>query len=293
MFYYFIVVLSVIGTAAVFSLNKIYQLKAGDGVINGVKKNIPMTIIICLMFFFMNGMKLHINLFTFIMAFLMAVFSVFSVIVYYKGYANGSISVFTMFQMQGGMMLPFIYGVFYGNKLSAFAIIGIFLMIISLIIPFYKEKIRFSKSFTILCVFIFIINGGISIVSYIYSNNKQALNLYDYLILYNILNACISIVTYFVLKSKNKFATVLKHDKNTLSLLWILIISVSVVSGFSYYLQLLGASHLPAVALYPMITGGAVIFTTIAGRILFKEKLSLKSYKGIIITAIATLFFIF
>ena len=51
---------------------------------------------------------------------------------------------------------------------------------------------------------------------------------------------------------------------------------VAATGGGSYLLQLIGAEHLPATVLYPMVTGGTIIFTAVAGRVFFKEKISKK-----------------
>ena len=37
-----------------------------------------------------------------------------------------------------------------------------------------------------------------------------------------------------------------------------------------------GAKFLPASVLYPVITGGSVVFSAITGRVLFKERISLR-----------------
>lgn len=59
--------------------------------------------------------------------------------------------------------------------------------------------------------------------------------------------------------------------------------------GVSYLFQLIGAAQLPATVLYPMITGGTIIPTTLADRVVFREKLSVRLYIAVGICFAATL----
>ena len=70
------------------------------------------------------------------------------------------------------------------------------------------------------------------------------------------------------------------------------ILGAAAIGGISYLLQLIGARTLPATALYPMVTGGAIIFSAIAGRVFFKEKLSRQQLWGIGLSFIGTLLFL-
>ena len=303
MIYYLMVLGAAVSIAAVFVLNKIYQNKVGTSMSEAVKKNIPTAFVTAALFFSMAGFKFRFNAFTLLMAAILAVLFLVSVLVCYKGYAKGSISLFTMFQMQGGMLLPFIYGIFYGNNVSPFAIIGIIVMILSLIIPFFREKQSFSIIFILLCGSVFFINGGVSIGSYIFSNSPNGTSIFDFLVLNNLISGIFSIVLYAVMRRKypkqNNEGVVADSEVQNSSVqknsvvLWLLIVSSAILNGISFYLQLVGAVHLPAVALYPMITGGTVIFTTLAGLFIFKEKLNIKSIVGILLTFAATILFVF
>jgi multidrug transporter EmrE-like cation transporter len=64
------------------------------------------------------------------------------------------------------------------------------------------------------------------------------------------------------------------------------------ISGISYLLQLTGAKELPATVLYPMVTGGCIIFSALSGRIFFKEKLSTYQLVSIGLCFVGTLLFL-
>ena len=71
-----------------------------------------------------------------------------------------------------------------------------------------------------------------------------------------------------------------------------LLLMSSVADGISYMLQLIGAVSLPASVLYPFITGGGVVFTSLADVVLFHEKLSKRQVIGVLACFIGTLFFL-
>ena len=62
--------------------------------------------------------------------------------------------------------------------------------------------------------------------------------------------------------------------------------------GISYLLQLTGAAELPATVLYPMVTGGSIIFSALSGRVFFKEKLSVYQLVSIGLCFVGTLLFL-
>ena len=65
-----------------------------------------------------------------------------------------------------------------------------------------------------------------------------------------------------------------------------------IISGISYLLQLTGAAQLPATVLYPMVTGGSIIFSALSGRVFFREKLSVYQLVSIGLCLVGTLLFL-
>ena len=67
----------------------------------------------------------------------------------------------------------------------------------------------------------------------------------------------------------------------------------AVVSGAGYLLQLFGAVKLDASVLYPIVTGGTVVLSTLFAWGVYKEKPTLPITLGITLTAVATVLFAF
>ena len=75
--------------------------------------------------------------------------------------------------------------------------------------------------------------------------------------------------------------------------LWVNLSLSAVLSAVGYLMQLIGAAHLPAVAIYPIVTGGVVVLTALAGLAFFRERLSVKGWVSIALTFGATVLFMF
>jgi len=72
----------------------------------------------------------------------------------------------------------------------------------------------------------------------------------------------------------------------------LLIIGVALAGGISYLLQLTGAKELPASVLYPIVTGGSIVFSAILGKIFFKEILTKYQLFGILLCFMGTCLFL-
>lgn len=283
-------------------LDKYYQ-KCVIGLNNvecAIRKSIPGSLLCAVLFFAIGGFRLQFSLFSFLIGIGLSVLNLCSTLVCFKAYEKGNVSLFTMFRMQGGMLLPFLYGIVFAENIPTdFQIIGIFVMVISLLIPnisFKKEERRASILYTLLCVAIFLINGGISIVSYIQSNSPNGIDSNSFLTLYQLENFVLFLLVYVVwclVKKDNLVFNPPKRERKQTLLLWGCIFIVAIISAVGYLLQLIGAANLPAVAVYPVVTGGTVVLTAVSGLVLFKEKLDLKGYIGVIMTFIATVLFVF
>lgn len=299
--YYLMLLAAVAGIAASFGMGKAYQsfTKETFGVV--LRKIIPMSLLEGLLFWGMNGFQLHFSGFSFWMALVISLVAIISAVVAFFGYANGSIAVFTMFQMVGGMLLPFIYGIWYGNEVTAFRVVGIILLLASVLCPFFGQKEnnasvrKLTPKFLALCVSIFFLNGGISIISYIHSNSEAASDANSYLIMKALITTgiCLLLFVGYLLTPKGRGDLFSNVTPTVRIWMIVLLVGMSVADGVSYYLQLISAEYLPAVALYPIVTGGTMILTALVGRLFFREKISRMSAIGIGLAFVATFLFMF
>lgn len=304
--YYLLVLLAVIGLAVNFCLTKLYQNKTGTGFRISVLFNIITGAFTALLFFFINGFTngfaLHFTPFSWLMAALLLLFCGSYALIGFKIIAMGNIAVYTLFLMLGGMMLPYFFGLlFLEETFSYLRLAGLLLMVVAIALSGIsndkKQKHRSSWLFFVLCMIVFCLNGGGSIVSKIHQlpeNEFRAVASPVFVMMAGIIRVIIFSLIYLGIRL---------HDRNLpkeqrpepIKLSWSVIaimLASSAADGASYLCQLAGASHLPATVLYPMVTGGSVVLTALAGRIFFKQKLSIPATIGIVLCFAATLFFL-
>lgn len=292
--YYLLALLADVGIAGSFSLSKVYRDRVPYSIKSISEKIMVTTLLSAVILFAMQGFTLEINGYTLFMAVIMNIIGICSEVVCFTAYGKGKISLFTVFQMQGGMLLPFLYGVIFGDKITIPRMIGIVIMTISLILtvaPNNKgKKQEVTKSFVLLCCAIFFINGLVSIGSYLYSNNEMTLGPANFLIIKALMLGSFAAVIWTANVFRKKEKPIQLKERIIRSTV---LLGSTVVDNGTYFLQLVSAAHLPSTVLYPVVTGGTVIFTAVAGRIFFKEKHTLKEILGFALSFLAILLFAF
>ncbi|MBQ7320353.1 MAG: hypothetical protein IJW97_09315 [Clostridia bacterium] len=305
--YYLLVLVAVIGLAVNFSLTKIYQNRTGTGFRISVLFNVITGAFTAVVFFFingfMNGFSFPITPFSLLMAVLMTLFCGSYTIIGFKIISMGDIAIYTLFLMLGGMMLPYFYGLlFLDEAFSPLRLIGLLLMIVSIVLSgtdnkSADEKKKSSKLFFLLCAVVFCLNGCVSITSKIHQlpeNAADAITPQGFVMLAAIVRVIVFSVLYIGIRLHDKKLPPESRPapiRITPGILGIVLAS-ALVDGVSYLLQLIGAAQLPATVLYPLVTGGSVILTALAGLLLFREKPGKRATVGIILCFISTFFFL-
>ena len=138
---YILVGLSVIGIAVQFSLQKIYQLKFGKTFAAVVSFSMLVGLVTCLYFLCLNGFKVQYSGFSLLMSVCLAVCVVVNTVTGIFIVSLGKISVFTLFMMFGGMLIPYLYGcIFLDEALTAGSVVGMVLLVGALVMPVLKKE---------------------------------------------------------------------------------------------------------------------------------------------------------
>ncbi|MBQ3636749.1 MAG: hypothetical protein II953_00165 [Clostridia bacterium] len=320
--YYFFILAAVALLALQFSTNKAYGLRRGDGakasLIFGTACGFASALITFVIACLSEG-GFQFTPFSLLMGAVMASLSCAYTLIGFRILALGDMSVFMMFLMLGGMMLPYIFGVtvlgeFRGAEpwRIALRVFGLVLLTVSMVFPVFARKKagRGSGLFVALCAAVFVLNGVASIVSKTHQTAGfwpyPSVNAPSYACLGNLMNGVISAVCLAVVvlgqkrrsaeegepdpRAAEKAKSLLPATTGTIALI---IAANALCNGVSYTLQLVSASKLPASVLYPMVTGGSVVLSAVAGRIFFGEKPDRITLFGLILSFAATFFFLF
>lgn len=272
-----------------FAVNKIYQQKNSTSFKAGMQFNFFLGLFTAIIFFVFCGGTLKFSVFSLIMSIAITVFGIGYNVIGFKILKNSGMSSYTMFLMNGGMIVPYIYGVLFLNEVfSVIRTIGLAFIITAVIIANSEKETKNRKNI-ILCIIVFFLNGFVSVVSKLHQieHTYEIVSATEF-VLYTGLVKCLicGIILLFIPKTEGK-----RTDMKSFGFLPLIALS-AVISGVSYLLQLFGAVDLPATVLYPFITGGSIVLSTIVGKIAFKENLSFKKVFGVIMCFIGTCMFL-
>ncbi len=264
-----------------------------------------------------------IRVYSLIMACLLALCACAYTMLGFRIMKIGSLSVFTAFLMLGGMIVPYLYGVFRLNEpINAARIAGIVIMSVSMFLPLTggrksdrtgeeKPKTKLAV-FCLLCVLVFLLNGSMSVISKVHAAGVLSFESSDpltFAMLGAICSGVISTLIYAVLKLFGKretgvcsldtvapvcepAATEGKGLRIVIRVTLLFIVPAAVFDGFSSFLFQRGAASLPASVMYPIVTGGSIVLTALADYLLFREKPTKIALAGLIITFASTFLFL-
>lgn len=306
---YVLILLAVVGIAIQFSLTKLYQkrttppgLPARDALRHSMRFSLLGSVIAGCFFLALNGFRLNVSLFSLAMAALLSLIGIASGFLGILVLSKGPISIYTLFMMLGGMLLPFLVGVFlWDEPISPFRIVGLIVLVAALFLPILepkKESAKSSRVFFLLCGVIFLLNGATSVFSKTHQTTAGAVDVNSFLVMTNCCNIIVTSVALFFLRKRSGDRS---GDTETAVAVspkgrWLnvgIIVAYAVVSGCAYMFQLIGAVDLDASLLYPMVTGGTIVFSTLAGLLFFRERPGKWTIVSTVVTLGATLLFLF
>ncbi|MCR5262678.1 MAG: hypothetical protein K6D94_02305 [Clostridiales bacterium] len=312
---YLIVLMSVVLLALQFTATKLYQLKFGSSPLSSARFNVivrSVTSVIFLAATLIALRGLQFSGFSLLCAAVTAAACVMYTMLGFVAMRFGPVSVFTMFLMCGGMLLPYLFGVIFLNEtINTARVVGMALMLISLAMPLLDtrsegaEKKKTPAVYWLLCAVIFVLNGFVSIFSKVHQITPTGtVDTIEFVFLGNLCNFVISLIVYLIFRARAKPEPEPHADasedhgrlaaslKSTVPVMIAVCAFTAVFDGVSYFLQLIGAKNLDASVLYPMITGGSIVLSAVAAFIFFKEKPKKFAFIGLIISFAATFLFL-
>jgi len=305
MIYYILLVIAALLFASQFMVQKGYEKSRGKTIKSALVFTIAEGLCAGFIFFALNGFKFEMNSYVLIISLIIGINISVSIIAGIKVMSMGSLQVYTLFLMLGGLILPFLYGViFLEEDLSIFKIIGLILLIVAIFLPVlikkHKEEKEESKgnktAFYILCVVLFILNGLNTILCKVHQLSEYAVSTQMFTASYFFLASVVGTICLLSIFVYEKIKGI--DDKDTYKAI---IHPVSLFFGFLFalvngtgcFLNTYAAKYINAVAQYPIITGGTMVFSAILALIIYKEKLKTVQKIELLLSLIATLLFMF
>ena len=253
MLYYGVLLAAVTMFSFQFLFNGIFEKEYGNGLRAMLVFSAGSSLVGFLILFVINGFRFEFTWFSALMAFLAALDSIGYTYFSLKSLGRINLSLYSMFSMLGGMILPSVVGIlFYNEELTVGKGICYALLMLSLLLSSKKGE---KKSGYIYYMGVFVLNGMSGVLSTIFQNapyEKTSAAGYSMLIALTALVICLVFLPF--VKGSGERLT----KKAVVSMG-----GYGVLCRVGNYLLLIALAHLPASAQYPFVTGGVMIISTV------------------------------
>ncbi len=290
MVYYLLLFMAALLFGSQFMIVKGYERRSGVSVNAAALFSMISGLSGFLIFFAANGFRLVFRGVSVWMALLLAAITVASNVLGIQALARGSIAVYSLFMMLGGMTLPFLVGVlFLKEPLSAVRILGVVLLAAALALPAVSGRKRDGQPpqllFYGLCAILFVLNGMSSVICKLHQIHPDAVETTGFMVLMYGWLFLLSALLYAVTGRKTRVQV--NRQAIVLGMLF------SVVNGTAAFCQLISARHVYASAQFPIITGGTMVFSLLLGFWIYRERPGRAQVGQIGLACIATMLFLF
>ncbi len=303
MFEYFLLFLSVVCFAGQFAFTKSYEQSVKSNLVNTLIMLVLTSLFGALIYLVIGGFKVNFSWFSFKLAVLFA----FIMIPYYllgiKALSLGSLAVYSVFMMLGGMLVPFFYGIiFLKESITLTKVLGAILLTVFIVLQCFAQKNdeqnnieKSSRSkkglFIIVCLLIFFINGLTGVIAKAHEIGSNPVDETSFVTLYSALTLIMSLLALATILLLNKNNDKI-HLKPALKLKPIFIAFLIGASSYTgNFFSLIVAAKVPASVSFPIVSGGVIVLSSIVSRVIYKENVSKTEWASVVGALISIVLF--
>lgn len=279
--YYAIIIFSTVLFSLSFLMNQGFQKLNGSDFEVSLKYALQTGAVSFCIMMILSNFNLEFSWFSLGMAFLNASINVSLSYCGIVSLKTANLSVYSVFMMLGGMVIPSMYGIFFFHE--AFTVgkfICCVLIIISLIFSIEtKENNRKAYKYYIAC---FVLNGLAAVVAKMHQSGSTAVSGQNFIAMSNI----ITIVFCFLYLFFNN-RIMLKIHRGDVQYT----AGGALFNGTGNLLLLIALKHVEASIEYPLVTGGVIIFSAMVTWIAEKQ-ITRKNIFAVIFAFLAAIFVI-
>ncbi len=256
-------------------------------------------------FLVLNKGRLEFTWFSFWIACLFAVDCILCAVFSAKTLSKANLSVYSLFLMLGGMLLPFLYGLANGDKLTIFKGVALACVLLSMVFTLQKEEGKKIDFGTAICfVLIFVTNGLTGVLTYVHQHSMmETVSSSGFLFLCNLVQFVLSglLIVGSYLYKKRKNPTILKEEQaqvtgTSLKKSWCIAIASSIgytlVHSIAMLCTTITAKYVEAGVQFTIITGGSMVMSALLG-LLFSEKVTRKTLVSLVFAVAGTVCIMF
>jgi drug/metabolite transporter (DMT)-like permease len=299
--YYILIILSAVCFSAQFAFTKRYESATEQTPVTSLLMLIATSVFGAMLFLLVGGFRVQCNLRSLFWATFMAGLMIPYYMLGIKVLSLGSLAVYGIFMMLGGLLVPFFYGlVFLREAVSWGKIAGTLVLTACIILQAYtqtngkKEEKKSTKLFLLLCLCIFFINGMTGVVSKAHQIHPTAIDEVSFTVLYCALTALFSAIFLAVQLCIGKK---LEKRAQAKSVLLPKTIGIMALLGFAThtgnFLILKASPFVPASVQFPIISGGTIVLSALVSAFIYKEKVSKNEWLCVAGAFLATFLFAF
>ena len=250
--YYGLMTISVIMFGTTFLFKRKYKEEMGSGADATFISTLIAGVIGLITFLIITKAQFDFTPFTFLMAFLASLNGILFSFCSLKAFDSINLSLYSVFSMLGGMMLPFLHGmIFYNEPLTSGKAVCVIFIVFALLITIEKGK---KKGGFIYYAGVFVLNGMSGVISKIHQSSSFPItNSEAYSIWISIINIVLSVIVLLIIKNKLKKPSVAAILYSAGS---------GILNRIANYLLLIVLTVLPSSVQYPFVTGGTMIVST-------------------------------
>lgn len=299
---YILILLAVACFAAQFAFTKLYEGAAGQTATASLVMLVGTSLVGASIFFCMGGFSVSFSPISTVWAVIFAVIMIPYYMIGIKVLSLGSLAIYTMFMMLGGMLVPFFYGIIFLNEeISVAKAIGTVLLTASIVLQALWQKSpsegkkggKTKYLFFILCLLIFLINGMTGVIAKAHAESVGAVDEVSFTTTYCAMTAAFSLAILLLscLKNGHEKAKIIKGVLKIKPLVVMALLGAAAYGG--NYLQLLAADKVPASVQFPLVSGGVIVLSALVSFFAFREKMSVKEWLSIGGAFLSTILFAF
>ncbi|MBQ9112585.1 MAG: hypothetical protein IJY08_03290 [Clostridia bacterium] len=280
MIHYGLVIAATILFSLQFFFNQRFQRSYGADLKASLVFSLYKSIVIIVIMLIISGFKVELTWFSLLMAVLYAASGILMSYYSLKAFTVANLSVFSVFSMLGGMILPFFLGViFYDEPLTVFKTICCALIVGAVLLNIRSGKQ--NKKALLYYFAVFFLNGMAGVISKIHQSSQYAhTDSTGFMILSSAVMTVICAV--WLLVGYRSIPLVKGKDLLFVS-------GYGVFNGVGNLFLLIALSVLPASVQYPLVTGGVMVCSTVISTVR-REKLTAKDYAATAIALLASIF---
>ena len=277
--YYGLVLLSTVMFSVQFLFQQKYEQECGSSghaalnyaLLSGIVGLVPAVL--------MNGFIFEFTLFSGVIALLYALVNIGYSYAAVKALEVANLSVYSMFSMLGGMALPFVFGIFWGEELKGTTVISFLMIIFSLLLTIERGK---NKNGALkYYVGVFVLNGTVGVLSAFHQKMSS----------YNISSEGFLIWARLFTVLVCALLLYLDGKKKVMCSGKILLYAGggAAINTIANVILLTALLYLPASVQFTLVTGGVIVFSALIGFFTKGNRPSLRELSAAAIAVGATI----